>query len=134
MGRGEPAGVRDIPHSDAVSRDAAVPAYGSGGPPAASRLVALRHGARSVSSEAHDTGRAGARLFVDLRAAVLASVDLAAAAGGLAGGSDVSGNVVFIQAVELVLALVDQAPPGACGVAAAGGVDAPAASAVQGTA
>src|SRR5258707_5281274 len=121
MGGGEPAGVLHVPHSDAVSRDAAVPADGGGGPPAASRLVALRHGARSVSSEAHDAGRAGARLFVDLRAAVLAPVDLAAAAGGLAGGANVSGNVVFIQTVELVVALVDSKPYGPRGVAAAGG-------------
>src|SRR5258708_7448977 len=132
MGGGEPAGVRHIPYSDAVSWDAAVPPDGSGGPSAASRLDALRHGARRVSSEAHDPGRAGARLCVDLRAAVLAPVDLAAAAAGLAGGANVPGNVVFIQAVELVLALVDQAPLGARGVAAVGGVDARAASAFQG--
>jgi len=43
-----------FPHSDAVSRDAAVPPDGGDGPPAAPRLVALRHRARCVSPEAHD--------------------------------------------------------------------------------
>ena len=110
MDRREPAGMRDLPHPDAVSRDAAVPADGGGGAAAAQELVAVRHGARRVSAQAHEsrTARRGIRLV--LPASVLAPLDLAAPAGGCARGHPLPGDVVSLQTLELALALADSPP------------------------
>ena len=80
--------------------------------------------------EAHDARGTGARLRLDLPAPLLACLDLAAAAGGLARRAAVSGDVVPLQALQPLLAPADQARSGARGLAAAGGDDAPAARAI----
>ena len=54
-----------------------------------------------------------------LRAAILAPIDLAAAAGRLACGGSVSGDVVPLQAIEPAVALPDPARADGAGVAAA---------------
>ncbi len=126
----EPAGVRHVSHPHALSGHAAVPPDGGGGAPAAPQLGSLRHGARGVPPTAHVVRGTGAGVRVDLPAAVLARVDLAAAARGLARGSAVPGDVVPVQAIEPLLALADPASPGARGVAAACGSDAAPAPAI----
>src|SRR5690606_19889272 len=105
--RGEPARVRDVPYSDAVSRHAALRRSRAAEPHRASRLAALRHGARRVRAEADDGRGALRRIRVVLPAAVLASVDLAPPSEGLAGGARLSRDVVLVQAIELDLALAD---------------------------
>ena len=85
LDRGQPAGVRDLSHPDALSRHAAVPATGGRGPAAASGLDPVRHGPRGVPAQAHDARGTGARLRLALSAAVLPRLDLAAAARSVAG-------------------------------------------------
>src|ERR1700687_4610409 len=109
MGGGESPGVRALPHPDAVPRDAALPPNGIGRPPAASRLESLRYGARGIPPEAHVAGRLGARLRLVVRAPLFAQFHLAAQARRLACGSALSGNVLFIQAIEPCVAFTDQA-------------------------
>src|SRR5262249_54014517 len=115
LDRGEPAGVRDVPRPDAVPGDAAVPADGGGGPAGAQGLVAVRHGPRRLPAAAHDAGGTGRGVRLVLPPAVLARFDLASAAGRLAGGAAVPGDVVPVQAVEPVLALPDPAPADGAG-------------------
>src|SRR2546421_10939680 len=87
----------------------------------------LRYGACRVPSKAHVTGGTGARLRVDLRAALLPRFDLATSARGLARGCTVFGDVVSIQAFQQVLALAHQASLGARRVATSGRINAHAA-------
>ncbi len=91
---------------------------------AAGRLLhrdwSLYDTAHAVFRPKHMTaGRIGAGLRVDLSALVFARLHLAAPAGGLARRAALSGDVVSLQALQPFLASVDQAPSGACGVAAA---------------
>ena len=109
--RGEPAGVRDVPHPDALSRHAAVPADGGRGPAAAPRLDALRHGARRLPAAAHDARASWTQGY----ALVLPAAVLARARSGGAGRTTgapcrLPGDVVPLQALEPVLAPVDPAP------------------------
>src|SRR5215469_1747959 len=78
LDRRESPGVRDLPHSHPLSRDAAVPPNGIGGAPVASRLDSVRHGARRVSSAKHVTRGVGTRLCLDVRTPLLTRFDLAA--------------------------------------------------------
>src|SRR5436190_20729619 len=68
---------------------------------------------------------------MDLSTAVLACLDLAAAARGLAGRAALHGHVISLQAIEPLLAHVDQAQPGAYGLVAPGGSHAPASHSLQ---
>ena len=68
---------------------------------------------------------------MDLRATVFSRIDLEAAAAGLARRGSVSGDVVFVQALESRVVLVDSQWVGACGVESAGGTDATEALAVS---
>src|SRR5262249_24958047 len=113
-----------------VPGDAAVRADGARGPAAAQGLVAIRHGPRRVPAQAPDgrAARGGVRLV--LPPAVLARVDLAAAAGGPGGGAAVPGAVLPLQALEPLLVHADPRPADGGGVAAVGGVDAAAARAL----
>ena len=86
------------------------------------------------SAEAHDSRRTGARLRLDLSAAVLPRFDLAPPARGLAGGPPLSRHVVPLQAFQPLLAPADQARSGAPGLEAAGRDDAVAARALPETA
>src|SRR5262245_15503214 len=95
--------MRDVPHPDAVSGDAVVPANGVRRPPAAPRLVALRHRACGVSPAAHESGGARGGLRLDLSTALLARIHLAPSPRGLACGAAVSRDVVLLQAVQLDL-------------------------------
>ena len=130
LDRGGPAGVRHVPHPDALSGHAAVPPDGVRGAAAAQGLAALRHGARRLPPPAHDAGGAGGGLRLVLRAALLARLDLAAAAGRLAGRAALPGDVVPLQAIEPALAPADPPPADRAGLASAGRVDAAAAPAV----
>src|SRR5690606_23039239 len=76
-------------------------------PHRASRLAAVRHRARRFRAEADDRRGAVRRIRMVLPAALLASLDLAPAPGGLAGGARLSLDVVFVQAIEPDLALAD---------------------------
>ncbi len=80
----EPPRVRDVPHPHALPGHAAVPPDGGRGPPPAPGLGPLRHRPRRLPPAAHDARGARRRLRVVLRAPLLARVDLAAAARGLA--------------------------------------------------
>ena len=75
-------------------------------------------------AQAHDSGRTRARLRLDLPAAVLACLDLAPAAGAVAGRAALPRHVVSLQAVEPLLASAHQARPGEPGVEASGRDDA----------
>ena len=130
LDRGGAAGVRHVPHPDALPGHAAVPADGVRGAAPAQGLVAVRHGARRLPPPAHDAGGAIRGLRLVLRAAVLARLDLAAATRRLACGAAVPGDVVPLQAVEPALAPADPAPADRSRVASAGRVDAAAAPAI----
>src|SRR2546430_11995175 len=89
MGGGDPPGMLNVSHSHPLSGDSTVQANGGGRAIAAPRLDSLRYGACRIPSKAHVTGGTGARLRVDLRAALLPRLDLATSARGLARGCTV---------------------------------------------
>src|SRR6476620_11292255 len=122
--------MRHVPHPDAVPGHAAVPANAVRRPTAAHRLVALRHRPRRLSTETDDGAATGGRVRVVLPKAILAHVDLAAAAGRLAGGAGVPGDGLPLQAVELAVAPAHPEADDGGGVAASGRVDAAAAPTV----
>src|SRR5689334_15303249 len=102
--------MRDLSHHDAIPRHAVVRADGGGGAIAASRLVALRHGPCRLSAEADDGRGTGGGIRLVLPPAVLACLDLAAAAARLAGRRSLPGDVVPLQAVELALVSAHSPP------------------------
>src|SRR5262249_4317072 len=113
-----------------VPGHAAVPPDGGRGATPAQGLAALRHGTRRLPPEAHDGGGAGRRLCLVLRAAVLAPLDLAETAGGLACCGALPGDVVPIQAFEPALASAHPPSADGAGLAPARRVDAPTAPAL----
>jgi radical SAM superfamily enzyme YgiQ (UPF0313 family) len=77
MDRRKSAGVRHLPHSHALSSDAALSADGSARPHPAPRLDPVRHRPRRLPAQAYDSRRTRAGLRLDLPAPVLARLDLA---------------------------------------------------------
>jgi len=71
MGRGEPPGMRDLPHPYAIPGDTIIQANGNGGSAVTPRLELLRHRSRGFPAPAHDAGRTGAGIRLDLPAALL---------------------------------------------------------------
>lgn len=120
MDRGESIGVCDFSHFDALPRDAAVSANGTGGAVAASRLGEIRYSACGLSTEA-DVGRgASTRLRLALSTVVLLEIDLGATSGTGGGDATVFGDVASLQTLEPSLAFLNQTSTGACGLVAPG--------------
>ena len=119
MDRSEPPRMRDVPHPDAVSGHAAVPAARSARAHPASRLGQVRHRPRRLPAEAHELRGARSWLRVVLRQAVLARVDLEAPAERQQGGARISRDELSLQAIEPLLAHADPAPPHGGDLAAA---------------
>src|SRR3974390_905054 len=113
MDRREPSGVRNVSHSYPISRNTIVRADGEDWTFAAPRLDSLRYRPRRVPSQAHVGGGTRGGLRVDLQPAFLPRLDLAAPAGGLAGGLALFGDVVSVQALQPDLASAHQEPLGA---------------------
>src|ERR1700688_2263557 len=122
--------MRHVSHSHSLPGNAVVSANGSGRATPASQLDSLRYGPRSFSAEAHDGGRTGAGLFLDLPATLLACIHLASPAATFSGRASLSRDVISLQAFQSLLALADQARPGEPRMEAAGGDDALAACAL----
>ena len=131
LDRGGPLGVRNVPHLDALSGNAIVPAVGVAGAALAQGLAALRHGTRRFSTQAHGTQGVGGGIFLVLPSSVFAPFDLASQACRLAGCAPLPGDVVSLQTVKPALASHDQAPAHGPDLASLGRVDAMAAFAVS---
>ena len=125
MDRAEPSGVPPTFHI--LTPYPATPLFTigdvDGRPPAAPQLGSVRYGARGVSApfEHMSPKRNWNKVTRGFTSVCSLRFHLAAAAGRLARGGAVSRDVVFIQAVERVLASADQASSGTRGVASAGG-------------
>ncbi len=87
------------------------------------RLEPLRHRPRGLPSGAHGSGGARSRLRMDVRAALLPRLDLAAPPGRPACRPAVSRDELPLQAKQPVLAPPHQARPGPHRLASAGRVD-----------
>src|SRR5882762_6824822 len=81
----------------------------------------VRHRSRRFSAPAHDAGRIGAGLRLDLPASLLSPVNLAAASSRYVRSAPLSRDVLSVQTVQPVLAPADQTRPRARRVVATGG-------------
>src|SRR6266853_1972303 len=118
--------MRDLSHSHTLSGHTIVQANGSGGTFAPPRLEPVRHRPCGFSAPAHDAGRIGAGLRMDLSASLLSPVNLAAASSRLVRSAPLSRDVLSVQTVQPVLAPADQTRPRARRVVATGGAYSPA--------
>src|SRR5262249_21511799 len=122
---GQPAGVRDLPHPDALPGHSPFPADGGGGAHPAPQLDPVRHGTRRLPPQTHDAAAARGRLLLVLPEAVLARLDLATAAQRPSGRPALPGDVIPVQALEPAVVFPDPPPLDGVGLAWAGRNDAP---------
>src|SRR6266700_3376065 len=109
MGRGKPPRMRDLPHSHSVPRHAIVQANGSRGTFAPPRLESVRHRPCGFPAAPHVAGGIRAGLWLDLPASFRSSVNLAPTSSRLARRTSLSRYVLSVQALQPVLAPIDQA-------------------------
>src|ERR1700687_2116035 len=107
MGRGEPPGMRALSHPYTLPGDTIIQANGNGGTLVTPRLESIRHRPCGFPAPAHVAGRTGAGLRLDLPAALLSLVNLAASPGRLACRAPISGYVLSVQTIQSVLAPID---------------------------